>query len=310
MKVFVTGATSAVGRALVPNLIKHGHEVIGLARTTASSAMLHAMHAQALLGQGRDVMALAEAIAGTQAIVHLASSIPTSESASEDEWRPSPEVTTAMLRYLVEASARTRVRTCVFVSSPEVYSRENGDAWITEDSTLAYNRYSQPYLEAEDMLLTQTRGGRVAGIVLRFGLVYGPDLAKTRGLLYALRNGLAPLLGNGEIYWPQLHVQDAAEAIRLALTATPSGQILNVCDDEPVTQQRLYSDLSRWIGGPPPVSSTDPYRPRTGGLRLVELTHSVRMSNARAKDVLGFYPQYATYREGYTSVIREVSSIL
>ncbi|GAB4472820.1 MAG: hypothetical protein Kow00124_11180 [Anaerolineae bacterium] len=306
MRIFITGATDLVGRELIPALIRHGHDVIGMARTEAARAMLQAMRATPLSTQGRNVDELAEVLAGTQAIIHLATTIPTTDSAVEDEWRPSSEVVKGMLRYLIEASASSGVRTLVFPSFCGVYGNY-GDACITEDTPPNPEPSNQYYLEAEQMLLRATYDRRVAGVTLRMGLIYGADSPRTRGLLYALRKGQATYTGEGDVIWPLIHVADAATAIRLAAEQSPAGRVFNICDDHPVTQFELYSELARMVGGPPPQPAT-PIIPGTGPLRFQRLDHSVRMTNWKAKRVLGFKLAYPTFREGYSAVLAELAT--
>ncbi|HEC21443.1 MAG TPA: NAD(P)-dependent oxidoreductase [Chloroflexi bacterium] len=304
MRVFVTGATGLVGRALVPELIRHGHDVVGLARTIASRSMLHAMRAVACSGQGADVELLSDALSGVHAIVHLATGIPANEAAVEDEWPRKREVIVGMLANLLEASERSGVRTVIFPGFYGVYG-DHGDEWVTEETPLAPDKASRPFAEAEELLLRSTEARRSIGVILRLGMVYAADALHTRGLLYGLRRGQIAIRGDGRMYWPQLHVEDAAQAIRLALERSPAGEIFNICDNEPVRQSELYRHLAAWAGGPPLPSDTGPLSPYLGSLNLSSLSLSVRMSNRKAKAKLGFKPRYPTYREGYRAIIEE-----
>jgi nucleoside-diphosphate-sugar epimerase len=307
MRIFVTGATGLVGRALVPELLQNGHEVIGLARNDANRAMLHAMHVSAYPSQGHDVDGLTEALRDVHAIIHLATALPTSDSATEDEWAYSSRVTVGLLRNLLEASERTGVRVVVFPSFYGVYG-DHGDEWVTEETPLSPDQASQAFAEAERILSESTAAHRSSGVVLRMGLVYASDGIHTRGLLYALKRGQAPITRSAQMFWPQLHVSDAAQAIRLAVEHAPVGEAFNICDDEPVRQAQLYRDLAEWIGGPPPPSkATSELRSYLGSINLTSLYSSVRMSNRKAKQVLGFAPHYPTYREGYRAVIHQLA---
>ncbi len=312
MRVFITGATGVIGRALVNELVVYGHDVVGLARTDASRSLLRAMRASALSGQGRDVEQLADAMCDVHAAVHLAKTIPTDDSATEDKWAQNEEVMVSMLRNLLKASEACGVRTIVFPSFYGVYG-DCGDAWVDEESPVASeDPVAEPHLRAEQMLLESTAMRRSAGVVLRLGLIYAPDAAPTRGMIYGLKRGQAPLIGNGNMYWPMLHAADAARAIRLALEHSPAGAIFNVCDDEPIRHGRLYMELAQWLGGPPPISvgtgelarfGTGELNPYYGQVRTSALRHSVRMSNQRIKEQLGLKLQYPTYREGFRAVI-------
>ncbi len=306
MRVFVTGATGLLGRTLVPDLIRRGHQIIGLARNDANQAMVRAMHAVPYTGQGRDVDRLADGLKDVDAIVHLATGMPTTDSATEDEWTHSAAVTVRLLRNLLEASQRTGVRAVIFGSFFGVYG-DHGDKWVTEDTPLAPEGISRAFAEAERLLTDAASAGKVKGTVLRLGMLYAPDALHTRGLLYALQRGQASTAGGDKLYWPQIYVGDAAQSVRLALEQSPANEIFNICDDEPVQQARLYRDLANWIGGPPPPrkAQTGGLRPYMGSLDLDALYSSVRMKNNKVKAYLGFSPQYPTYREGYRHVIEQ-----
>jgi nucleoside-diphosphate-sugar epimerase len=304
MRVFITGATTVLGRALVPELLKHGHDVVGLARNDASRAMLHAMRVSAFSSQGRDADHLAEALDSVHAIVHLATALPTRDSPVEDEWATSGTVIVGLMRTLLTASERSSVRTVVLPSFYGVYGN-HGEEWVDEMTALDPDPTSKPFAEAEYLLLRATERRTSAGVVLRIGMLYAADAVHTRGLLYGLQRGQAPLIGDGRMFWPQIHAEDAAQAIRLALEKSPVGQILNVCDDMPVRQGQLYTDLASWLGGPPPPprAGTGELKPYLGQVNLEPLRFSVRMRNDKIKQTLGFVPQYPTYREGYKAII-------
>jgi nucleoside-diphosphate-sugar epimerase len=280
--------------------------VVGLARNDASRSMLTAMHATSYSGQGYDVERLAEAMVTMHAIVHLATGMPSNDAPIEDDWTHSGKLVASLLRHLLEASELSGVRTVIFPSIHAVYG-DHGDAWVDEEVTIYPDSSSEWYIEAERLLMDSTTLRRSAGVVLRMGLTYSADAPHTRGLLYALKIGQAPIGTGGHTYWPPLHVEDAVQAIVLALEHSPAGQIFNVCDDEPVQKENLYRELARWVGGPPPLAKgrTGNLMPYQGRVSASALQWSVRMSNRKAKERLGFAPRYRTYRDGYPPIIEE-----
>ncbi len=306
MRIFVTGATGLLGRALVPELIKHGHDVIGLARNDASRSMLTAMHATAYSGQGYNVERLADALVTMHAIVHLATGLPSDDSAVEDNWNHSSKIVLGMLRHLLEASEPSGVRTVIFPGFYGIYG-DHGGEWVTEETSTQPDPFSDQYREAEELLMESTTARRSTGVILRMGLMYSAEAPNTRGLLYALRNAQAPIGAAADAYWPHIHVEDAAQAVRLALELSPAGQVFNICDDEPVQKGQLFKELAEWVGGPPPLAKgrTGNLMPYLGRLDAAPLHNSVRLSNRKAREQLGFDPNYRTYREGYASVIKE-----
>lgn len=307
MRIFVTGATGLLGRALVPELLEHGHDVVGLARTDASRSLLRAMRASVYSGQGRNTERLAEAMGDMHVIVHLATTFPTSDAAIEDGWPQSPQILIGLLSNLLKASESCGVRTIVLGSFYGVYGN-HGDEWVTEEASLAPDETSKAYLEAEELLMKSTAERKSAGVVLRMGLIYGPDALHTRGLLYGLKRGQAPIMSGGRMFWPMVHVDDAARALRLAVEQSAAGEVFNICDDEPVRQAQLYKDLAEWIDGPPPPRhGTSELRPYMGQIDPPPMRFSVRMRNRKAKKLLGFRPHFPTYREGYHAVLRDLA---
>lgn len=306
MRIFVTGATGLLGRAVVPELINYGHDVIGLARNDASRSMITAMHATAYSGQGYEIERLAEALSSMHAIVHLANALPNNDAPIEDDWAHSSKIVVGMLRHLLQASEATGVRTLIFPSLHSVYG-DHGDEWVTEDADVIPDSFSNQYLEAETILAESTRDRRTSGVVLRLGMLYSAEAPHTRGLLYGLKQGQAPIGAAANAYWPQVHVADAAQAVRLALELSPAGEVFNICDNEPVQKATLYRDLAEWVGGPPPQEKgrTGNLSPYLGRIDAAPLHSSVRMSNMKARLDLGFAPYYETYRDGYPNVIRE-----
>lgn len=315
MRVFVTGATGLIGRALIPQLLARGHEVIALARNDASRVMLHAMRVTPLAGQGHDIAQLTSALASADAVVHLAATIPSQDSAVEDDWVHSDEVMVGLLRNLITAGAQAGVRGILFPSSYAVYG-DHGEEWVTEETLTAPSDLFEPYTRAEALLhrAYETHGLKV--VVLRLGLLYSADAQHTRGLLYGLKRGQVPIMGNGSMFWPLLHADDAAMAMCLALEqALSQGAVLfNVCDNEPVRSGQLYYDLARWLEGPPPQRRTgqraDDFNPYQGQVKIAALRASVRLSNRKIRERLGFTPQYPTYREGFRAVLDAVAQAL
>lgn len=305
MRIFVTGATGILGRKLVPELIAHGHDVIGLARSDASRSMLVAMHATAYTDQGYDIDRLAEAMEAVHAIVHLATGLPNSEAAIEDDWPHSSRIVLGMLKHLIEASERNGVRTIIFPSFYGVYA-EHGAEWVTEDSSIQPDSASNSYLEAEQLLYDATAARRSSAVILRMGQIYSPEAPHIKGLLYAIANGFAATSPAPDAYWPLIHVEDAAQAIRLALELSPSGEIINVGDDAPIEKAQLYRDIARWIGAqePPERARTGTLNPYLGRLDASTLHKSVRLSNGKAREMLGFAPKFPTHREGFQEIIQ------
>ncbi len=145
------------------------------------------------------------------------------------------------------------------------------------------------------------RAETMAGITLRYGLLYGPGPAGD-GLVEALRRRRLPAVRHGDVE-PWLYIDDAVSATVAALEQGEGGTAYNVVDDEPVSMSRLVITLADAIGAPKPrpvpswILAAAPYAKAIalGGLRV---------SNAKAKRELGWTPAVPTYREGVRLMVR------
>jgi nucleoside-diphosphate-sugar epimerase len=145
--------------------------------------------------------------------------------------------------------------------------------------------------------LTLGTPARIEGIALRFGLYYGPG-AGTEVMARMLKRSLLPLPGGGRGVWPLIYIEDAAEALALAVTHGRPGEIYNVVDDEPVRLSEFVAEIARLTGARQPWSVPVPLA-RLGASYFTQVaTTSLRVSNEKAKAELGWSPRHRTYREG------------
>ena len=139
----------------------------------------------------------------------------------------------------------------------------------------------------------------LVGIVLRYGAFYGPGTSVAIGgdIVEMLRGRKFPLIGNGAGVWSFIHIDDAAEATRVAIQQGPAG-IYNIVDDEPVTKRENAAALAAaagartWIPGPGGLA-------KLLGDRTTSLTRSLRVSNARFREATDWSPRFPSVREGY-----------
>jgi nucleoside-diphosphate-sugar epimerase len=303
MKVFLTGATGAIGPATVRGLLEKGHQVRAVARTDGKAAQLRAQGAEPVAVDLFDGDAVKAAVDGCEAVMHLATNVPPlRRMASTRGWATHNRIRTTATENLVDAALATGVTTFVKESVSFVYP-DGGDAWIDEttppDESIEMLR---PTLEGERIVDRFTAGGG-RGIVLRFGLFYGPTARGTGEALRLARWRMSMVGGKPEGYLSSVHTDDVAGAAVAALDA-PSGTY-NAVEDEPVTR-RDYLDAFTGAFGirklrPMPTSLVR----LTSGSAAAAVIRSWRVSNKKLRDATGWSPRYPSVREGWPAVARE-----
>lgn len=304
MRVFVTGATGALGGHVIPAVVGAGHTVSALARTPDKAAALAEQGARPVRVSIFDRPALTEAFAGHEAVLNLASAIPPMRHFMlARAWRDNDRVRTEGSTAVVDAALAAGVGRVVQESVSMIYP-DRGSTWIDESVP------ADSYPRARANLAAEANAQRFSdaegtGTVLRFGWFYGPGARHSEQLLAQARHHVAPVLGPPDGYVSSIHVGDAATAVLAALDA-PAGT-LNVVDDQPLTKREYAAALAAaagragWLRAPGRAALLL-------GDRLTSLTRSLRVSNARLRAATGWAPCYPSAREGLTATAKALSS--
>ncbi len=310
MRVFVAGATGAIGRQLVPRLVAAGHEVHGMTRSASKQAILTELGAVPVVADALDPDQIAEAVgrARPDVIVHQLTAIGTVDLRHLDrDFALTNRLRTEGTDHLLSAGHAVGVRRFVAqgVGGYAAYARTGGPVKSEEDpldttpppgmreTAAALLHLEQAVLEAE---WTQ-------GIVLRYGAFYGPgtSLAPGEEQFELVRKRKFPLVGDGGGVWSFIHVADAADATVAAIEHGSRGAY-NVVDDDPAPVAEWLPALARTLGAKKPM-----HVPRfigrlfTGETGLVYMTDVRGASNAKAKRELAWRPAHASWRQGFAT---------
>jgi nucleoside-diphosphate-sugar epimerase len=300
MKVFLTGATGAVGPATVRALLDKDHQVRAVARGDDKAAQLRELGAEPARVDLFDGDAVKQAVDGCEAVLHLATNVPPlRRMASKKAWGTHNRLRMIATDLLVDAALTTGASTFVKESVTFVYP-DSGDQWIEEtvppDESVPL---LQPTLNSERQFERfTTAGGR--GVVLRFANFYGPTARSTDEALRLARWRLAMIAGRPASYVSSIHTDDVASAAVAALDA-PAG-IYNACEDEPV-ERREYADSFAAAFGLAKLHILPPWLTRlTTGSSSKATTGSWRVSNRKLREATGWSPRYPSVREGWPAV--------
>jgi nucleoside-diphosphate-sugar epimerase len=299
MKVFVTGATGTVGPATVRALVAAGHAVRAVARDESRAAAVRGAGAEPVAVDLFDAEAVRDATVGCDAIAHLATNVPAvSRAARRGAWATHNRLRTEATRCLVAAARAHDVGVFVKESVSFVYP-DRGDAWIDESVPPLRVGLLAPTLEGEE-LVTSFGATGARGVVLRFGLFYGPTSRGVDEGLRLARWRASTVAGAPGAYLSSIHSDDVATAVVAALDAP--GGVYNVVDDDPLTR-RQYLDAFAHAFGLKRLRPTPALLVRVfAGSAASALLASQRVANGRFRGATGWAPAHRDAREGWASV--------
>jgi 2-alkyl-3-oxoalkanoate reductase len=311
MKIFLAGGTGAIGKRLIPMLIKAGHQVVASTRSRDKSEGLQAAGAQPVVVDGLDRAAVKEAVTAVrpELIVHQMTALANVRRLRkfDDEFAVTNELRTRGTEYLLEAAQAAGARSLIAQSFTGWPNHREGSRIKSEDDPLDPNppETMSKSLDAIRRLEAMVAGAAgIVGIVLRYGMLYGPGTALAPGgeMLKMVRHRKLPIVGEGSGVWSFLHVDDAVLATVLAIERGTAG-IYNIVDSEPVEVSVWLPELALTLDAKPPYHvPTWLGRLAIGEAGVSMMTKIRGSSNAKAQRILGWRPKFASYRDGFRSL--------
>ena len=306
MRVFVAGATGAIGRPLVPKLLAAGHEVTGMTRSEERAAGVREAGAHAVVCDVFDADAVGRAMeeARPEVLVHELTALPDRIDYRDPKvYEATNRVRTEGTRVLLDAAraAGTRrmvVQSVAFIYAPVGAWVKSEDDPVMEDAPGAFGTALLADLEMERAVLGAEG---LEGLVLRYGFFYGP------GTAYAANGSLADdvrrrrmqIVGRGDGVFSFVHVEDAADATVAAVERGAAG-VYNVVDDEPAPMRDWLPVFAEGVGAPKPMRVPKWLARLVAGKGAVAMASEFRgASNAKAKRELGWTPAHPSWRQGF-----------
>src|SRR5262247_753205 len=304
MRVFVTGATGALGRFLEPGLESAGHEVAAATRAAGKAGRLRAAGAEAVVVDGldREAVIAAVAAAAPEVIVHQMTALAGLRSLRNPDkaFAVTSELRTRGTGNLLAAAARAGTRRVIAQSyagpGPDQPSggglrTETGPPDLRPIRSAVHGPAAIAYAEAT------VPAGAPEGVVLRYGAFYGPGASDV--LLEMLRKRRLPVIGGGTGIWSFIEITDAAAATLAAVGRGAPG-IYNVVDDDPAPVADWLPYLAQVAGAKPPRRLPAWLgRLLAGQFVTAQMTSARGSSNQKARKELGWVPRYASWREGF-----------
>jgi nucleoside-diphosphate-sugar epimerase len=307
MRVFVAGATGAIGRQLVPRLVAAGHEVHGMTRSESKQAMLSELGAVPVVADALDAGQVAQAVGGARpdVIVHELTALGEADIRHLDRgFALTNRLRTEGTDHLLSAGQAVGVRRFIAQSiSAIIYARTGGPVKSEEDPLdPAPAREMREIVAAIRHLEQAVLDARwTQGIVLRYGAFYGPGTSMAPGAeqFEMIRRRKFPLVGDGGGVWSFIHIEDAAAATVAAVEHGSRG-VYNVVDDDPAPVAEWLPVLAQQLGAKKPMRV-----PRfigrlfAGEAGVMMMTNLRGASNAKAKRELAWRLAHPSWRQGF-----------
>jgi 2-alkyl-3-oxoalkanoate reductase len=308
MKVFLAGATGALGRRLVPQLTARGHAVVAMTRSPGKVDLLRGLGAEPVVADAldRDAVTAAVARAEPDAVVHEMTALAGIKSMKrfDDEFALTNRLRTEGTDILLAAARAAGARRFVAQSFGNWnYERSGGRPKTELDAldpapprTMARSLDAMRHLEAAVL-----ERDDMDGVVLRYGNLYGPGALIGEGgsFLADVRRRRVPIVGDGAGVWSFVHLDDAAAATVLALEPRAAG-VYNIADDDPAPVAVWLPELARVLGAAPPRRVPVWLGRLAAGDAGVSLFTQIRgASNAKARRELDWRPEYVSWRDGF-----------
>jgi nucleoside-diphosphate-sugar epimerase len=309
MRIFIAGATGVVGRRLVPALVEAGHSVVGTTRHPGRADQLQAAGAEPVVLDPLDRAAVVAAVTAAlpDLVMHQLTalgSLKTDYKRFDQEFAATNLLRTEAVDHLLAGALAGGARRFIAQGFTGWPNERTGGPVKTEDDPLDRNpaapaRQSHAAIRHLEAAVTGARG--IEGVVLRYGLFYGPGTGFERGgpMLEMVHKRKLPIVGGGAGVWSFVHIEDAVGATVAAVGRGAPG-IYNVVDDDPAPVAEWLPYLAGATGAKRPVRLPAwLVKPMVGEQGLAMMTTVRGSSNAKAKRELGWKLAYPSWRQGF-----------
>ncbi len=301
MRIFLAGATGAIGRHLVPQLITAGHRVTATTRSESKVPLLWNLGAEPVVVDGLDAAAIGDAVARAEpeVIIHQMTGLAglTNLKHFDREFAETNRLRTEGLDHLLAAARATGTRRIIAQSFTGWPNIRAGSAVKTEADPLDPNppREQVKSMAAIRYVEHTVVNSSLEGVALRYGTFYGNGVAAQ--VFDAIAKRQLPIVGDAGAIWSWVHIEDAAAAT-VAAIERGSG-IYNIVDDDPTPVREMVPALAELLGAKPPRHvPVWMARILAGEVGVSMLTQIRGASNAKARRELGWAPRWASWREG------------
>jgi nucleoside-diphosphate-sugar epimerase len=299
VNVFVAGGSGAIGVPLVRTLVAAGHQVTASTRSSANASRLRSLGATPAIADALDAEALRRVVVAAHPthVIHQLTALPKAGPRSTRDLIPTNRLRIEGTRHLIAAAVAAGAKRFIGGSFALMSASKVGVPADARDAADAV-------CSMESQIIEASRSGVIEGVVLRYGLFYGPENPSTVQAIALVRRRLLPIIRGDRGQLPFIHVDDAASATVVALDRAPAGSTYDIVDNQPVCMSEFAQTMATAAGARQPIAIPSwllrllaPYMARMIALRLP-------LSNERARVEMGWAPSFPTIREGLLQTLR------
>ncbi len=304
MKVFVSGATDYIGRAVIAELTKRGHNVIGLAEDSSTGKLIESAGGKSLMGNLFDKGEWCNAIQGVDKVLSLDRPALSDENIPENEIELRGRKHAEAVTNLIGAASDGRARNIILTYSTQCYGNRHGK-WVEGDpgavEPLGLCKPLSGYIDAIDDAANAS-GKEVVRVYI--GTVYGKE-GCFANLVEGLKSGKARMVEPGDNYMNLIHVDDLASLYAGVIEKVEKGDVFNFTDNMPATQREIIEHLSDLLDVPvPEMVDFDTFKGMFGLMAAEGTSCNTRVSSSKTFDVLGVLPKLRRYDIGFAPTLK------
>lgn len=297
MRAFIYGGNQNAAQLCAESFIRNGHEVTALADSEQAAGAYSSVGADVVSGSILNLKEVEEALSKKDLAVFFGLDVSRDGSFDKEAFRRCDRIRRDGTSNVLSAVLRQRTPLFILVSSVLVYG-DHREEWVDEKEPPNPPSLLVSFSDMEELLFERSEFQGLNRVLIRAGLVYSAHTWYIRELFASLKGGSPPPLAGEGAYVSPVHAQDLAEAVVCAAERAPAGSTFNIVDDEPVRVKDLITKASEILKLKKPGALPAFLLKLTVGKEPYKLLEtSLRVSNARAKELLGWKPRFPSVAE-------------
>jgi len=278
---------------LVRALVEAGHSVTALTRSPAKQPAIRALGAEPAMADALDAAALRRVVEAARPthVIHQLTALPKGGVRRASDLAATNRLRIDGTRHLLDAAIAAGATRIIGGS----FALMQG---FGPDAPAGVREGVAAVESMESQILDASRSGRIEGIVLRYGLFYGPENPATENMIAAVRRRMLPVVRGDRSLLPCIHIADAVGATVAALDRGQPGAAYDIVDDRPVSMAEIVRALAEYAAAPAPIA-VPAWVPRLVAPYLAHITSMrLTLSNDKARAELGWRPAFSSWRDG------------